>query len=146
MQPKGLLATEAFVSLPFGAHHPVAIRSHFFEFIDPAGKVHTIDHLYENGEYEVVVTTGGGLWRYRLGDWVRVNGFVGKTPSLSFLGRKSNVSDQCGEKLSEEFVATAMQEVFCDHSPAFALLAPTRPTSDITARKFRMIFLHMSTW
>jgi len=126
LQPKGLLATEAFVTLPFGAFQPLAIRSHFFEFIDAAGRVHLADSLREGAEYEVVITTGGGLWRYRLGDRVMVSGSVGKTPSLRFLGRSGNVSDRFGEKLSEVFVAEAMREVFGEDSPrpSFALLAP----------------------
>jgi len=125
-QPKGLLATEAFVTLPFGLHHPLAITSHFFEFLDDRGRVHLAHTLRRGAEYEVVVTTAGGLWRYRLGDRVLVDGFVEKTPSLRFLGRNGNVSDRFGEKLSEAFVAEAMREVFSANlpQPRFALLAP----------------------
>ena len=39
LQPKGLVATEAFVTLPLGDLRPLAIRSHFFEFQDQAGNV-----------------------------------------------------------------------------------------------------------
>jgi hypothetical protein len=124
IQPKGLLATEAFVTLPFGSHHPLAVTSHFFEFLDDAGRIHLTEDLEPGGAYEVVVTTGGGLWRYRLGDTVRVDGFVGKTPSLTFLGRAGNVSDRFGEKLSESFVAGILSELFEGTHPCFALLAP----------------------
>ena len=123
-QAKGLLATEAFLTLPFGAHQPLAINSHFFEFIDDEGRVHLADGLREAGEYEVAVTTAGGLWRYRLGDRVAVNGRVGQTPSLRFLGRAGNVSDRFGEKLSEAFVAEVLSELFRERVPRFALLAP----------------------
>ena len=124
VQPKGLLATEAFVTLPFGPHHPLAVTSHFFEFLDEAGRVHLTEDLELGGEYEVVVTTAGGLWRYRLGDRVRVNGFSGKTPSLMFLCRAGNVSDRFGEKLSESFVAGVLREIFEGSRPAFVMLAP----------------------
>jgi hypothetical protein len=123
-QNKGLLATEAFVTLPFGAQQPLAINSHFFEFIDDEGRVHLADSLREGGDYEVAVTTAGGLWRYRLGDRVAVNGWVGRTPSLRFLGRAGNISDRFGEKLSEEFVADVLSELFRERSSRFALLAP----------------------
>jgi hypothetical protein len=96
---KGLLATEAFVSIPFRGLHPVAIRSHFYEFTDEHGAVKLAHELRPGAIYRVIVTTGGGLWRYRLGDLVEVDGFVGRTPSLRFLGRGGNVSDLCGEKL-----------------------------------------------
>lgn len=123
-QAKGLLATEAFVTLPFEAHQPLAINSHFFEFVDDEGRVHLVDGLREGAEYEVVVTTSGGLWRYRLGDRVVVNGWVGRTPSLCFLGRAGNVSDRFGEKLSEAFVAEVLSDLFRKGAPHFALLAP----------------------
>jgi len=126
LQQKGIIATEAFVTLPFGLHQPLAISSHFFEFIDSAGRVLLPEELREGEEYEVAVTTGGGLWRYRLGDRVVVNGWIEKTPSLQFLGRNGNVSDRFGEKLSETFVAEVMREIFSNDAarPQFALLAP----------------------
>jgi hypothetical protein len=126
VQAKGLLATEAFVTIPFAGLHPVAVRSHFFEFIDESGRVHLALELREQQTYEVVVTTGGGLWRYRLRDRVRVAGFVGGTPSLQFLGRSGNVSDLFGEKLSETFVAQTIRETLAISSTTrrFALLAP----------------------
>jgi hypothetical protein len=124
LQPKGLIATEAFVTLPMENRYPLAVVSHFFEFIDESSRVHGVDTLRENAEYEVVVTTAGGLWRYRLGDRVRVTGWLGKTPSLKFLGRGESVSDYFGEKLSEAFVAETLRHVFGSNPPRFALLAP----------------------
>jgi GH3 auxin-responsive promoter len=123
-QPKGLLATEAVVTLPFNDLHPLAITSHFFEFIDDAGRVLPVEAVSEGHEYEIVVTTAGGLWRYRLGDRVLVTTWLEKTPSLKFLGRTGNISDRFGEKLSEPFVADALNRVFGSLPPRFALLAP----------------------
>jgi len=128
VQPKGLLATEACVTIPFAGQHPVAIRSHFFEFADEAGKIRLAHELELGQTYEVIVTTSGGLWRYRLRDCVEVTDFLDKTPSLRFLGRSGNVSDLCGEKLTEAFVAQALQETLfaVKTKPTFALLAPDR--------------------
>jgi hypothetical protein len=140
IQPKGLLATEAFVTIPFRDQSLLAVRSHFFEFIDAQGRACLADQLQEGGEYEVVVTTGGGLWRYRLGDTVRVTGFVGKTPSLAFIGRKGNMSDHFGEKLSEAFVCDVIQQLTSELrvQPVFAMLAPDH---DSAGRLHYVLFL-----
>lgn len=126
VQKKGLLATEAFVSIPFRSRHPLAVTSHFYEFADADGDVHPAHVLKLGQQYEVIVTTAGGLWRYRLGDLVEVDDFIGATPSLKFIGRGGGVSDLCGEKLTETFVARAMQDAFGELTRrlAFAMLAP----------------------
>jgi hypothetical protein len=121
IQPKGLLATEGVISIPIGDKHPLAITSHFFEFIDDDG-VHLAHELREGRDYRVVITTGGGLYRYDLGDLVRVDGFVEQTPSIEFIGRADDVVDLCGEKLSEPFVRSAFEACGVDASVAF--LAP----------------------
>jgi hypothetical protein len=125
-QPKGLLATEAFITFPFRQQHPLAIRSHFVEFLDDAGSTLLSHQLRAGVEYEVIVTTAGGLWRYRLGDRVRVSGRMGRTPCLEFVGRADCVVDQRGEKLSEGFVSQVLQRLLVNLSspPAFAMLAP----------------------
>jgi len=131
IQPKGLLATEAFVTIPFSNSLPLAVCSHFFEFIDEQGAVHLAGELRENEIYEVVVTTAGGLCRYRLQDQVLVTGFVEKTPAFRFLGRKGKVSDRFGEKLSEPFVAAVLKELTADFQKQarFAMLAPDEHSS-----------------
>ena len=132
LQSKGLLATEAFVSIPFREKHPLAVTSHFFEFADAGGEVQRAHELRLGETYTVIVTTGGGLWRYRLGDLVEVDGFSGATPSLRFLGRGASVSDLCGEKLAEHFVTRALATACaaCGCAPPFAMLAPERDATD----------------
>lgn len=112
VQAKGLLATEAAVTIPWGGDYPLAVTSHFFEFIDEAGGVRRAHELERGRRYEVVVTNGGGLWRYLLGDMVACTGRVGATPTLRFLGRAGNVSDLRGEKLSEVFVAEVLAQLW----------------------------------
>jgi hypothetical protein len=124
IQPKGLLATEGCITLPFSGTHPVAVCSHFFEFLDENNAVHPVEDLQESKVYEVVITTGGGLWRYRLGDLVEVTGFIERTPTLRFLGRVGTVSDRCGEKLSDAFMTQVIAKL-CPAAP-FAMLAPER--------------------
>jgi hypothetical protein len=135
IQPKGLLATEAFVTIPFEGRAPLAVRSHFFEFLSEGERPRLAHEVEPGGVYSVVVTTGGGLYRYKLGDRVEVTGFVGRTPSLRFLGREGHTSDLRGEKLHESFVAGALERAFrrTGAAPRFALLAPEVPADPAAA-------------
>lgn len=123
VQGKGLLATESVVSIPLeGLDWPVlAVDSAYFEFLDGAGTAHEAWALDPGGEYELLLTTEGGLYRYAIGDRVRVRGYAGEAPLLEFLGRAAGV-DLCGEKLSESFVTQALAPL----GLTFALLAPGR--------------------
>jgi hypothetical protein len=126
LQPKGLLATEGVVTIPFADVTPVAVQSHFFEFIDAARNIRKLPELAVGADYDVVITTAGGLWRYRLRDRVRVTGFLEGTPCLKFIGKEGLISDRFGEKLSDAFIAGALQAAFRQKalSPVFAMLAP----------------------
>lgn len=124
LQAKGLLATEGAVTVPFGDARPVAVRSHFLEFVDAGGGWHTVADLRQGESYGVLLTTGAGLYRYRLGDRVRVEGFLERTPCLRFVGKEDGVSDLRGEKLNGAFVAEVLEELLGSRSPAFSMLAP----------------------
>ena len=135
-QGKGLIVTEAFVSFPMiGVRGSVlAATSHFFEFLpvdaqtlSPSSMQPRLAHQLEKGQaYSVVVTTGGGLYRYNLHDVVKVVNHFAQAPCLQFLGKGDKVSDWFGEKLHEQFVANVLEDLFCEHglSPIFAMLAP----------------------
>ncbi len=132
IQGKGLLATEGLVSIPLAGHDgaALAVRSHFFEFlpVGPSGEMGApqLAHEMEQGRhYGVVMTTGGGLYRYRTGDLVEVTGHFHGCPLLQFLGRHDQVSDWFGEKLNEVHVGRILRQSFQDHavSPSFAMLA-----------------------
>ena len=124
LQPKGLISTEAMVSLPYGGTHPAAVTSHVIELLDDAGACHPLHRVEVGGRYEPVVTTAGGLCRYRTGDRVEVTGRLHRTPTLRFLGRGNTTSDLCGEKLSEAQVAEALIDVLrsCGVELGFAML------------------------
>lgn len=131
LQPKGLLATEGFVSLPLAGAGPgaaLSVRSHFFEFLPadaPAARPRLAHELEIGGTYAVVLTTAGGLYRYRLGDLIRVTGKVADCPRLTFLGRAGAISDWFGEKLHEPHVQAALAPLLAqaDLHPDFLLLA-----------------------
>lgn len=126
IQPKGLVATEGMVTIPWRGRHPLAIRSHFFEFQVADGSIRLAHELEIGEECEVILTNGGGLWRYRLNDLVEVDAMAGGTPSLRFKGKTGLVSDRRGEKLTDAFVTTVLHELFAGFETAvgFSMLAP----------------------
>jgi hypothetical protein len=130
VQGKGLLATEGVVSFPLVGQpgYILALRSHFFEFLPLDGQTarpFPAHQLERDSEYEVVLTTGGGLYRYRLGDVVRVVGHLDSCPLIQFVGKAGQISDRFGEKLNEYHVRRALETVFGRHSfqPRFAMIA-----------------------
>jgi len=131
LQGKGLVATEAFVSLPLlpDCDPVLALNSHFFEFGDSeSGDIYLAHEVEEGKVYSVIVTTSGGLYRYRLGDLVRVTGFIGRAPTLRFIAKDGAVSDLFGEKLHADHVQRSIEDVFSIYSiePSFFLLAPVK--------------------
>jgi hypothetical protein len=129
IQGKGLTATEGIVSFPFGASGRTicAVRSHFLEFIDvTTGNARCAWELEEGQEYSVVLTSGGGLYRYRLHDTVRVTGYDHQTPYIKFVARDNIVSNLVGEKLNGKHVEESIRKIentLGFHS-RFAMLAP----------------------
>lgn len=126
IQPKGLIATEGMVSFPLSeaTGTTLSLRSHFFEFLEPGGSTTYLLSELEAGKiYEVILTTSGGLYRYRMGDLVEVVE-ASQVPRVRFVGRLSNVSDLFGEKLHEGHLLSAMSDV--TSTPLFWMIAPER--------------------
>ncbi len=144
IQPKGLLATEAFVSFPFKNDlSALSLRSHFFEFeeADEAESAIKLAHELQRGKrYSVIVTTGGGLYRYRLNDVIEAVNFYRQCPLIKFVGRQSKVVDMCGEKLNEEYVRATVEDALKKHQlrTAFWMMAPQWPDD---ARPFYTLFI-----
>ena len=61
-----------------------------------------IEQLEVGKEYELIVTTLTGLYRYELGDVIRCVGYKGKAPIVEFAYRKGQFLNVCGERTSEE--------------------------------------------
>ncbi|MBC7661411.1 MAG: GH3 auxin-responsive promoter family protein [Chitinophagaceae bacterium] len=117
LQGKGLLATEAPVSLPWTPAKGCVpyLTEVFIEGEDQADSV--ISPLWEwqlDHTYSVIVSLPNGLLRYRLGDLVRVTHFYEKTPVFAFVSRCGQIMDMVGEKLSEEFAVTALRQAAPD--------------------------------
>ena len=129
VQGKGLISTESFVSLPLTEQKGavLSLRSHFLEFVphNSEGETLLAHELEEGGRYSVAVTTGGGLYRYRMGDVVEVTGRFEDCPLIRFLGKEDLVSDRFGEKLNERHASVVLRGALASHAPEahFAMLA-----------------------
>jgi hypothetical protein len=124
IEGKGLLATEGVTSLPDAIDGTPRLASevHWHEFLDGAGCFTVMSDLMLGQLYEVLLTTGGGLFRYHSGDRVRVTGFgTDGLPRLRFAGRSGIVSDLVGEKLHEEQALDALM------GSGFLVADPARP-------------------
>jgi hypothetical protein len=121
--PKGLFATEGVVSISWGttSARPVAITSHFVEFLDQSGLPRLVDELAVGEQYRPLLTTSGGLYRYCLGDLIEVTEFIERTPCIRFIGRDDHRSDLVGEKLDERIVSRALSAAAL---PGPAILIP----------------------
>ncbi|WP_321855900.1 GH3 family domain-containing protein [Burkholderia cenocepacia] len=124
--PKGLFATEGVVSIPFGAGDgcPLAIGSHYLEFVRDDGSVCDAEGLRPGDDAQVLLTTGGGLYRYALGDRVRVVGMTGRTPRIAFVGRAAASVDIVGEKLDERIAADALSRLHAQHGEVGTCIVP----------------------
>ena len=128
VQGKGLIATEGIVSFPLrhaNEGHVPAFTSHVLEFLADDGRVYTLDALEIGQFYTIILSTGGGLYRYNLDDQVQVTGRWRGLPLLRFAGR-NRVSDMVGEKLSERHAQHIIQQTLqqCRMDYNFAMLAP----------------------
>ncbi|OCQ99719.1 GH3 auxin-responsive promoter [Oscillatoriales cyanobacterium USR001] len=113
IQGKGLLATEAPMTIPLikaNGYVPV-LDEVFFEFEDNSGNIYKLHELTISNEYNIILSQKGGLYRYRIGDRIRVTNMYHHTPCLEFLGRHQTTSDLVGEKLQESFVNQILESL-----------------------------------
>jgi hypothetical protein len=110
-------STEALIGIslePGETTYVLTPRTAYHEFIplkDIDGiKPQTLDleHLIVGECYEVVVTSFAGLYRYRIGDIVKVVGYYNECPVIEFLYRKGQLLNLTGEKTSEQAVRHAV--------------------------------------
>ncbi len=128
----GIHASEGVFAISVDDGDPVAwLAGHFLEFReldapehDPRGPVSTLwgsepEHgirlaweLETGREYELIVTTEAGLWRYAMGDVVRCTGWLGRVPRLVFVRKAGAFLNATGEKLTEDQVLAAAKRAF----------------------------------
>ena len=114
-------ATEGMVGINLWSDAPeryaLALGAVHFEFL-PAGELDAgrpravgIGALEPGQCYEIVITSHAGLYRYRLGDVVRIAGCEGGTPVFEFDHRRGNVVDLVGEKTTEQHFRSAFAQL-----------------------------------
>lgn len=113
-------ATEGFIGVnPYSdkVEYIVIPGTCFYEFIHKDDidkknpKTYLINELKINNDYEIVLTNFNGLYRYRLGDVVRVCGYYNKSPKIIFLYRKNQLLNMVSEKTTENHVTSALQKI-----------------------------------
>ena len=136
----GYLSAEGRHTIPMEDHSSGGILSFnsgsYYEFV-PADQALTANanvydgsELRTGGEYQVVITSSNGLWRYIIGDVVRCKGHIGSAPILEFLYKVGYVSDMENEKLSGLQVVQAVKEacaVLNKHINYFTFIPIRRP-------------------
>jgi hypothetical protein len=112
-------ATEGMLGINLDAaspeHYALALGAVHFEFL-PAAQIDAarpatvgLADVEMGGEYELVMTSQAGLYRYRLGDVVRIVDRCGTTPMFAFSHRLGNVIDLVGEKTTEQHLRAAVE-------------------------------------
>jgi GH3 auxin-responsive promoter len=121
--PAPVAASEGFVGVTLDRHPSAgstAITAAFHEFVDadeelrPDSETMLFDELEVGREYHVVLSHVGGLYRYALGDVVRVFDRPRGVPRLSYAGRNT-LSDVAGERLRESHIVRALQAALGAH-------------------------------
>jgi hypothetical protein len=108
---KGLWATEGVITFSFEGKYPLAVTSHFYEFMDiESGDIYPSWKLQKGQVLKPLLTTGSGLFRYAMNDKIRVVDFAGTCPCFEFLGRLEGV-DMVGEKMSSEIAQEIINSV-----------------------------------
>lgn len=84
----------------------------FYEFIplgEDVSSIVPVWELKENKVYELVITSSNGLWRYRIGDTVRVTGT--NPVKIKIAGRTRSFINAFGEELMEENAEKGISQV-----------------------------------
>jgi hypothetical protein len=122
-------STESVLGVPLELEQAVyclMVGRAFFEFIPEqeldAESPRTLlpEQLLEGESYELVLTTQAGLYRYRLGDVVRIVGRHHQAPLMEFLYRRGSLLNLMGEKTSEHAARRSLEEALATEglSPA----------------------------
>ena len=104
---------------PWETSGALSIATAFYEFIPEGGGQPVMAHQTEMGKnYELVVTTWGGLYRYKMKDVVRVTGFVSNTPMIEFQYKSIEVLNMVDEKLPATVINDLIRQFFMEQDIA----------------------------
>lgn len=113
----------------------------FYEFI-PIEKENAeceytlcLNELKIGGKYEIVITNYAGLYRYRMGDVIKVVDFYNNCPEVEFLYRKNQVLNMVSEKTNEEHLTNALKSTIKKLNLSFVDYT-TIPDNSITPGRY----------
>ncbi|MCP4135040.1 MAG: GH3 auxin-responsive promoter family protein [bacterium] len=129
-QGKGLWTTEGIITMPFEGKYPLAVTSHFYEFIDlETGTLHPSWDLQKGQVVKPLISTGSGFFRYAINDRLKVVDFIKTCPCFEFQGRIDEV-DMVGEKIAPGIAMSVLNRAGDRYSVrALSLLAIAANTS-----------------
>ncbi|MGB0588372.1 MAG: GH3 auxin-responsive promoter family protein [Myxococcota bacterium] len=114
----GFRATEATMTVPVRdstAEGVLALNANFYEFI-PVDEIESsdppvllADELEVGGQYYILLTTRGGLYRYDINDIIEVTGTYQNSPLVAFLRKGRDMVNITGEKLHVNQIYQAAQ-------------------------------------
>lgn len=117
-------SSECYIGNPIQANdfgYVILPKHAFYEFIPydeqvQATNVKTLlpHELIPEKLYEIVLTNFSGLYRYRLGDVLRVKGFYGESPIVEFAFRKNQAFNIAGEKMGVWQLEGAVKKLRAD--------------------------------
>lgn len=93
---------------------PVAVKSHFVEFRiadDESAPIIPTWELEDKKEYEVFITNSAGMFRYRINDIIRVDGFYENTPRILFVDKSGDILSINWEKVTAEQVQNLLIKI-----------------------------------
>jgi hypothetical protein len=105
LHPRAPVERASYTIIPDFAYFefiPVHRDSTGSEFVENAADIVGLADVKVDQEYEIVLTTCAGLYRYRQGDILRVTGFWNGTPEVAFVCRKGVVLSVNTDKTDEE--------------------------------------------
>lgn len=114
-------ATEGLIGVNLWPEEPsrrylLCPRSMFCEFLPESSleqdDPHTLlmQEVKEGQNYELVITNASGLYRYRIGDIVKIVGFHNQCPIIEFQYRRGQMLNVRGEKVSEHLFLAALKK------------------------------------
>ncbi|CAB1454091.1 unnamed protein product [Pleuronectes platessa] len=114
-------ATEGLIGVNLWPQEPnrrylLCPRSMFCEFLPESSLEEEVPHtllmeeVKEGQSYELVVTNASGLFRYRMGDIVKVVGFHNQCPMVEFQYRRGQMLNVRGEKVSEALFLNTLKK------------------------------------
>lgn len=113
-------ATEGLIGVNLWPQEPnrrylLCPRSMFCEFLPEScldeenPQTLLMEEVKEGENYELVITNASGLFRYRIGDIVKVTGFHNQCPIVEFQYRRGQMLNVRGEKVSEALFLGALR-------------------------------------